>query len=316
MKSKFFPSVFTPARFTRPSSLFLAAIVAVLLCAAAQQAYAHHPIVQTANAVCNADGSVTINFTVISWDVGSTQQPGSLGPHDGADPVVDVLFNGFDMPAAFTGAFVDPIDSFSGSAPAPAGVGAGSTVHVSALADGTWGDGFPGGENSDDFGASIDVTIPACAPPGTGRFTGGGQQVIVDPPGGPGPVELAKGFEVECDRNPMHENLELNWQGNHFHMNMITSAHCDLVPPPPNPPKAPVNRIVGTGTGDYNGAEGYTVVFTLIDHGEPGAGVDESGFKVCKTADPIHCPALAPVVLDVPVNFIENGNIQAHVDQQ
>ena len=234
---------------------------------AAQSAFAHHPIVTAASAVCNADGSVTINFTVTSWAVNG---PGG----EGANPIVDVLFNDFDSPPAFTGSFVDPIDSFSGSAPAPLGVGAGSQVAVEALADGTWGDGFPGGQDSDDFGASQVVTIPACAPPGTGRFTGGGEQqdVILPLPSGSDTVTLSKGFEVECDMNPKHESLELNWEGNHFHMDLITSAHCDLVPPPPNPPTAPVNRIQGTGTGSSNGADGYTVVFTLIDHGEPGPG--------------------------------------------
>ena len=317
MKSTAFPGIccLKSSTHKRPSSLFLSAIaVVIFLCFAAQSAYAHHPIVQSASAVCNADGSVTIDFTVISWFI-----DGVLSDHRGANPTVDVLFNDFDSPPAFTGSFVDPTDIFSGSAPAPAGVGAGSQVEVEALADGTWGDGFPGGQDSDDFGASQVVTIPDCAPPGTGRFTGGGQQqdVILPLPVGGDTVTLSKGFEVECDLNPKHESLELNWDpNNHFHMDLITSAKCDLVPPLPNPPTAPVNRIQGTGTGSYNGADGSIVVFTLIDHGEPGAGVDESGFKVCQTADTTHCPAGAPVVLNAPLTFILHGNIQAHVDQQ
>jgi hypothetical protein len=228
---------------------------------------------------------------------------------EGENPDIQVLFNGVVVD---TGAFVDPADSFTNTMPAPA---AATSVIVTAFAAGVWGDKYPAGETSNAI--TVDLSTLNCAPTGTGRFTGGGQQVIMDPPG-PGPVELAKGFEVDCDMNPMHENLELNWQGNHFHMDQITSAVCTLVPPPPNPPTAPVNRIDGTGLGSYNNVEGYTVVFTLIDHGEPGAKAgDASGFKVCRTdpANPKMCAIPANIVLDVPLEIIENGNIQAHVDQ-
>jgi hypothetical protein len=79
---------------------------------------------------------------------------------------------------------------------------------------------------------------------------------------------------------------------------------------PPNPPPAPVNTIFGKGTGRYDGAEGYTVEFTLVDNGEPGVRNDEASFKVYLTANP------ATVVLDTGgLNFITGGNIQAHVDQ-
>jgi hypothetical protein len=320
MKSTFLPTICCLKRSTlkRPSSLFLSAIAALIfLCLAAKPAFAHHPIVQTAGTVCNADGSVNITFTVTSWAVDG---PGL----EGENAEVDVLFNEFDSPPAFTGSFVDPTDTFSGSAPAPGGLAPGDMVTVSALADATWGDGYPGGENSDSDAASQVVTIPTCPgpppPSGTGRFTGGGQQqdVILPLPSGTDTVTLSKGFEVDCDMNPKHENIELNWDpNNHFHMDTITSAFCDLVPPPPNPPHAPVNRIQGTGTGDFNGAEGYTVVFTLIDHGEPGAGVDESAFVVCLTdpANPNKCAIPANIVLNAPLTFILHGNIQAHVDQ-
>jgi hypothetical protein len=184
-----------------------------------------------------------------------------------------------------------------------------------------WGDGFGPGSYSDNSVLVDLTTLTNCGPPPElGRFTGGGQQVIIDPPGGPGPIELAKGFEVDCDMNPVHENLELNWQGNHFHMDQITSAHCTLQGPP-EPPFAPVNRIDGTGLGSYNNTEGYTVVFTLIDNGEPGTNDmgtgDASGFTVCLTdkANPKECAIPANVVLRAPLEPIENGNIQAHVDQ-
>jgi hypothetical protein len=78
----------------------------------------------------------------------------------------------------------------------------------------------------------------------------------------------------------------------------------------PKPPTAPVNTIVASGTGRYDNIEGYTVQFTLIDNGEPGAGNDEGGFKVFETLNP------GNVVLDFPLQFVTKGNIQAHVDQK
>ncbi len=263
-----------------PSVLLAAAAAVLLLGVTTQPAWAHHPIVSSATASCS-NGQIVINFTITSWDVGSTIAPG-----DGENPNVEVLFNGVQVA---TGAFVDPADSFSGMANAPLAV---TSVHVSAIAAGTWGDGFGGGQNSDDFGTSMDVDLTAvgsCAPTGNGRFTGGGKVVVsnaIIPVGGQ--VTVTKGFEVDCDMMPAHENLELNWApptGSNFHMDKITSASCTMQGNPPNPPTAPVNRIDGTGTGSYNGVEGYTVLFTLWDQGEPGTN-DEAGFVVCQSTSP------------------------------
>jgi hypothetical protein len=289
----------------------LVAIAAVVFFGvASQSAYAHWPIVSAATAGCsNTNPSVpVINWTVISWDPGG-------GGGQGDNQNVIVLFNGVQPPGAM-GAFT-PLngDMFSGVSNAPSGV---TTVIVSAEAIAPWGDGFHG----DDFAptdAQITVTLPAsCAPPGNGRFTGGGKVVVsnaVVPASGD--VTVTKGFEVECDLNPAHENLELNWTGgNHFHMDLIKSAGCTLTGLPPNPPNADVNRIDATGIGSYNGMEGYTVVFTLWDQGEPGT-FDEAGFVVCLTdpANPNSCSTSTNVVLSVPLQLVTTGNIQAHFDQ-
>lgn len=280
-----------------------------------QKAYAHHPIVSSAIPSCS-NGKIVISFTITSWDVGSTMAPG-----DGENSNVEVFFNGGPLPnGVATGAFVDPTDSFSGVVDAPLGV---TTVDVSALALATWGDGYPGGQNSDDYGTSATVDLtnvgPCTPPPGNGRFTGGGKVVVSDAivPAG-GEVTVTKGFEVECDLDPAHENLELNWTGgNHFHMDKMTSAVCTLSGTAPNPPSAPVNRIDATGTGSYNGTDGYTVVFTLWDHGEPGVN-DQAGFVVCQTdpANPKNCSTSPNIVLSIPLQDVTTGNIQAHVDQQ
>lgn len=295
------------------ASLILTGAAALLFQAAVvQPAYAHHPIVSAATPAC-VNGTIVINFTISSWDIGS-----KIAAGDGENPNVVVFFNGGPLPGGVaSGAFVDPVDSFSGQANAPMGT---TMVTVSAIAEAAWGDGYPGGQNSNDFGTSMTVdlsTITNCGPPpANGRFTGGGKVVVsnaIVPASGS--VTVTKGFEVDCDMDPMHENLELNWEGNHFHMNMITSATCTLQGLPPNPPTAPVNRIDATGTGSYNGVDGYTVVFTLWDQGEPGTN-DQAGFVVCQTANPTSCAGSANIVLSVPLQLVSTGNIQAHVDQQ
>jgi hypothetical protein len=153
------------------------------------------------------------------------------------------------------------------------------------------------------------ATLAACtAPPpgGTGRFTGGGKQVDVDG------VTIKKGLELDCDLMGSN-NLEINWQdstGTHqFHMLDFTFANCFLNPAfSPTPPFAPINTMIGKGTGRFDNTDGYTVEFTLEDHGEPG-GNDRAGFKVYLTANP------SVVVLTFPIQVLTDGNLQAHVDQ-
>jgi hypothetical protein len=191
-----------------------------------------------------------------------------------------------------------PPDQFSGQMPAPSAT---STVVVEAIAIDTWDDGFPSGETS-----TATVTIPNNCAPGTGRFTGGGKQVVV------GVATVTKGFEVDCDLTTPSNNMEINWSdasGTHqFHMETFVSAMCSLNGNPA-PPKAPVNTIVGVGFGRFDGVDGYTVQFTLIDNGEPGTN-DQAGFMIFETSNPTN------VVLAFPVMTITTGNIQAHVDQR
>jgi hypothetical protein len=317
MKRTNFPSLIlvTRTNFRRAASLSLTGLaMIVMLGLAAQKAYAHNIILSTGTPTCNsATGVVTIPFTATSWDVGSTFGPtlsnGALGPGDGEDPNIEIDFNGF---FAGSGAFTDPIDSFSSSASAP---GAVTSVLVTATAKADWVDGFSAA-STPVASTTVDLTsVLPCgpAPSGNGRFTGGGKLVT-------GSVTVTKGFQVECDMDPQHETLELNWAppvGEHFHMDTITAANCTMQGNPPNPPTADVNRIDGAGTGKYDGTPGYTVVFTLWDQGEPGGEVDQAGFTVCKTdpANPNSCSTSPQIVLSVPVQPTTTGNIQAHLDQ-
>lgn len=275
---------------------------------AAQTAWAHSLTV-AATASCSNGGGPVITYTVTSWD---------LVDSAGSYPLVEIDFNG--VPVDNEALTLANGNEFTATLPASALT---NSVTVTAVTDqnppgsGTylWGD-----DGNYFSTSSVGVQVPTNCAPGIGRFTGGGKVVVsnaVVPVGGQ--VTVTKGFEVDCDMNPAHENLELNWAppvGEHFHMDMITSAKCSLNANPA-PPFAPVNTIVATGTGSYDNQEGYTVVFTLIDNGEPGVN-DQAGFEVCKTdpANPNSCSTSPSIVLNFPVQAVSTGNIQAHVDQK
>ena len=244
-----------------------------------------HSLTVTASASC-VDGTPVISYTAVSWN------PGGTG---GSNPEIDIFFNGVKVDAQ---PFSLPTDQFTGQAPAPSAT---NTVTVEGVAVGVWDDGVSGGQTS-----SVTVKIPNNCNPGTGRFTGGGKQVVV------GVATVTKGFEVDCDLNQPSNNLEINWAdasgSHHFHMLNFLTAVCTLNGKPA-PPKAPVNTIVASGTGRVDGVDGFTVQFTLIDNGEPGT-TDQAGFMIFETANPLN------VVLSFPVITITSGNIQAHVDQR
>jgi len=261
-------------------------VVLVALCVQAyfaSSAEAHYLTV-TASASC-VKGVPIISYTAVSWN------PGGVG---GSNTEIDILFDGVKVDSQ---PFVAPKDQFSGQMQAPS---AATLVTVEGVATGTWDDNFQNGQTN-----SVDVPIPADCNPGIGRFTGGGKQVIV------GVVTLTKGFEVDCDLHEPSNNLEVNWQdasgSHHFHMETFDSALCTLNGNPV-PPKSPVNTIVASGTGRFDGAPGFTIQFTLIDNGEPGKN-DQAGFMIFETANPSN------VVLAFPLMTVTTGNIQAHVDQ-
>jgi len=240
-----------------------------------------HSVTLTAEAVCNGP-TPTINFTVTSW---------SGGP-EGENPKIEVSFNNI---VVFTGALVQASGNmFSGSLPAPMG----SSVLVSALVAANWPAGDGGGQTS-----STTLTIPANCAIGTGRFTGGGKQVDVG-----GVAKITRGLTIHCDLL-LSNNLEINWDGgNNFHMleHLETIACFDDPEIDQKPPSAPLDTLVGRGTGRFNGVDGYSIVFTLVDAGEPGTS-DEMGFTITAPN--------GSVVLNVPLQHLTGGNLQAHFDQ-
>lgn len=153
-----------------------------------------------------------------------------------------------------------------------------------------------------------------------GRFTGGGKEIDVG--GAPLGISITEGLELDCDLNPSF-NLEINWSGNHFHLEDFTFAACSFVRNP-TPPHAPINTMEGEGTGRWDGMGGYTIVFTLVDNGEPGVNdmacfqiyapgdaPDLSGNPTCQT---LHGTSPGDI-LDLPLTNLTFGNLQAHPDQ-
>lgn len=246
-------------------------------------AFAHHPTI-SATAEC-VEGTVVINYVSTSW---------SLNPLEGENPRIEIRANG---ELADVGAYVyETGNTFSGTVDAPPGESA--VVAATAAAD--WGNGVAGGQT-----ASVTVPLPTecvvdLAP---GRFTGGGHQIRV------GAARVTRGLTIHCDLL-LSNNLEVNWGGNKFH----TTEHLETVICSDDPaivqapPPAPLDTLVGVGTGRYNGSDGYTIEFTLVDAGEPGSA-DRAAFRIYETAND------ANVVLDVPIQFLSGGNLQAHYDQ-
>lgn len=251
-------------------------------------ALAHHVFI-TGNATCAASGNgIVVNYTATT--------------DSGANPQVDVYLNGN---LAATGAFTAANHyQFAGTIPAPSGAVPGDTVTLSIIAVGTWEfDNFPGGQESAiliTIDESLDCNTSA---PGTGRFTGGGKQVDV------GVAKVTRGLTIHCDLK-LSNNLEINWGvGENFHMTQHTAARCsDDLAIDQRPPVAPVDTIEGVGIGRYNNVDGYTVLFTIIDAGEPGRN-DMMGMRIFETANPSH------VVLNVSLSYLTTGNLQAHYDQ-
>ncbi|HSE63893.1 MAG TPA: hypothetical protein VLG15_09835 [Thermoanaerobaculia bacterium] len=138
---------------------------------------------------------------------------------------------------------------------------------------------------------------PSCAP-ASGRMTGGGS--VFTSKGG---TRVTHGFELHCDPEVAPNNLEVNWNGNHFHMEELLTASCIDAPGidwPPAP--ASFDTYIGTGVGRCNGVEGATISFTFTDAGEPGS---QDTANIVITG----CPDDADISVN---NNLKKGNHQAH----
>lgn len=269
-----------------------AALAVLATFASVSSAFAHHPEIAAEVVCATGQSAPSIQYTATAWL--AADEPSRTNPD------IRISFDGVQVGAgAFTAANGF---SFTGSAPIPAGKAVGDVVVVTATAVGDWGNGAAGGSSS-----SVEVVVPylecGTTEGGTGRFTGGGHQITV------GGVRITRGLTIHCDLL-LSNNLEVNWQGKQFHMteHLTTVACTDDPAITQAPPPAPLDTLVGVGTGRYNGADGYTIEFTLVDYGEPGRN-DRAALRIYETAVP------ANVVLDVPLQTLTGGNLQAHYDQ-
>ena len=251
-------------------------------------AWANYPKISGV-AICDeVSGNYRIDWVSEAWPGYGADSPSR------ANSSIDIRIDGA---LVANGAYESPDYMFSGMADAPAGA---TSVILSATVVANWGNGTLGGQSR-----SITVPIPAEPCDSTvadGRFTGGGHQLRVDG------VRVTRGLTIHCDLL-LSNNLEVNWQGNQFHMTEhLTTIACtddpDIIQAPP---AAPLDTLVGIGTGRYNGDDGYTIEFTLVDAGEPGRN-DMMGIFVYETIG-------GTVVLDVPLQLLDGGNLQAHFDQ-
>jgi hypothetical protein len=136
-----------------------------------------------------------------------------------------------------------------------------------------------------------------------GRFTGGGFQIVDG-------VRITRGLTLHCDRL-LSNNLEINWQGNQFHMeeHLHTALCFDDPDITQAPPRARIDTIQGQGIGRFNTVDGYRVKFKLIDAGEPGTE-DRMGIKIWEEGNEDE-----PVLEIWPPVPLTRGNLQAHDDQ-
>jgi hypothetical protein len=137
-----------------------------------------------------------------------------------------------------------------------------------------------------------------------GRMTGGGAKVLNN-----AGLPVTFGLTLHCDIL-LSNNLEINWDGgNNWHLDKpITFAACSDNPNiAPKPPAAPFDTFDGEGLGSFNGTPGYKVVFRFVDAGEPGSD-DQAAIT-------IYAPDGVTKVLEVPLQKLNVGNLQAHYDQ-
>lgn len=177
------------------------------------------------------------------------------------------------------------------------------TSHLDFNGDPIIGNEVPGNEASGavqgnpDTGFSVtffNTEIPSA----DGRMTGGGSAFTSDN------VRITHGFELHCDLSEPNR-LQVNWEGNRFHMTELLSARCTDNPAfDEGQPKAGFDTFDGIGVGRYNGVDGFDITFQFVDDGEPGT----SDIDRIVITDPSNGDA---VVMSVG-NFLDRGNHQAH----
>jgi hypothetical protein len=145
--------------------------------------------------------------------------------------------------------------------------------------------------------AALPNPEPPLTPASAPGMTGGGS--VIAPDG----QRITHAFDLHCDVGTTPNDLEIAWEGAHFHLTELSSVEClDDPAVDQMPPKAPFDTLHGVGTGDYNGENGAVAEWTFTDAGDPGLR-DRATITIRKAA--------GDVVLQVS-NTLAYGNHQAH----
>ena len=120
-------------------------------------------------------------------------------------------------------------------------------------------------------------------------------------------VKVTHGFQLRCDEDDHRQNLQVNWEGNRFHLTDVEHIECHDSERDEGMPVAGFDLLKGTGYGRYNGKAGAYIDFKLTDDGEPGGGVDE--FRLEIWTDDTKSKKVLRVYSGT---LITKGNHQAH----
>jgi hypothetical protein len=97
-----------------------------------------------------------------------------------------------------------------------------------------------------------------------GRMTGGGSIISNG-------LRVTHGFNLNCDLTHNPQSLEINWNGNRFHLEELRTTFCSNNPLiDAGQPSAGFNTYTGSGAGRLNGVSGATIDWVFTDAGEPG----------------------------------------------
>jgi len=146
-------------------------------------------------------------------------------------------------------------------------------------------------------GGPIPRPLHAAADPAGAGMDGGG--CVTTPDEHP----ITHGFDLHCDAEDPPNSLDIDWDGNRFHLGAIERVRCSDDPAIDlEPPVAGFDTVSGAGSGRLNGENGATAEWTFTDAG--AAGVEDRAVIVIRKAS-------GEVVLDVS-GTLTYGNHEAH----
>lgn len=112
---------------------------------------------------------------------------------------------------------------------------------------------------------------------------------------------VTHGMRLECAPADGANNLQVNWPGNGWHLEAVSSSVCsDNKAINPGQPTANFDTITGSGTGRCQGGGTATATWKASDAGEPG------------TSDTFEITITGACQLSKTTGTLDRGNHQAH----